>query len=444
MGGLIFFIGYVGALWLAWSAGALAQRRKGHGRVRQHVLGLLHGIWFSTVVGLLLVPPAHWIGYLIAGVLLVMAWTGRHSLASGLPFWTRSRGKFACGLPLGSVKSVSKPLAPKPDKNQVAKARAEHDRQAAEMALKRSAWDAEYKRSKPQPDKVLQQMCRDMTADGSLDAEEISDLWLWVKDHPEAVTRDLPRDLANRLAEAWHDGIISNHEAFELFDLASAVAIGLSIPEYKSRLQTRPAVRTSGIDRARKVGRSSSVSKGNGRRGKLDTIHFTYETADGDVMERHVVVQAVDGIYIDGFCLTRKAVRTFRLDRIIGNITSDNTGEVLFPADWAAEFSDSTLNKVTESHSQSVVLAYREVLFTGFSAAERNRLECLAMSIGMIVRKSVTQKLDFLIAGPRAGHAKLSQAKLRNFAILDCNVFEKMISVYKEQFFAGEEYHEDT
>ncbi len=427
---LIFLIGYVAALWLAWSVGVLIQRRNGHGRVRQHVLGLLHGAWFSTVVGLLLVPPAHWIGYLIAGALLLMVGTGRHNLANGLPFWTRNSSKFAGGSPPGRTTPGTKSLAPKPDKNQVSKARAEHDRQAAEMALKRAAWDAEHKRSKPQPDKALQQMCREMTADGSLDTEEISDLWLWVKDHPATVTRDLPRELANRLAEAWQDGIISNREAFELFDLASAVAIGLSIPEYKNRFLTRSVASATSIERPRKVGRTRSISKGNRRRGELDIIHFTYETADGDVMDRHVIVQAVDGIYIDGFCLTRKAVRTFRLDRIIGNVSSENTGEVLAPADWAAEFSDATPHETPVLHNPSEALAYCEVLFTGFSATERNRLECLAMSIRMTVRKSVTQNLDYLVAGPRAGASKLAQARLQSVNVITVDDFEQRRSEY--------------
>lgn len=432
MGGLIFFIGNVAALWLAWSAGVLAQRHRGHGLVRQHVFGLLHGTWFSTVVGLLLLPPMHWIGYLITGVVLMIAATGRYNLTKGLPFWTRNPGNLTDSSPQESAKSGTSPQTPKPDKHQVAKARAEHDRQAAEMSLKRSAWDAEHKRSKRQPDKTLQQMCRDMTADGSLDAEEISDLWLWVKDHPETVTRDLPRELANRLDEAWQDGMISNHEAFELFDLASAVAIGLSIPEYKSRFLIRAVESAASIDRPRKVGRTASNK--NGHRGNLDTIHFTYETADGDVMERHVVAQAVDGIYIDGFCLTRKAVRTFRLDRIIGKVTSENTGEVLAPADWVAEFSDTTLLKTPESHNPGMALAYGEVLFTGFPAAERNRLECLAMSIGMAVRKSFTQNLDYLVVGSRAGAAKITQAELRSVKVIAQGEFEEMHANYLTAF----------
>lgn len=432
MGGLFFFLGYVVALWLAWSAGALAQRRRGHGRVRQHVFGLLHGTWFSTVVGLLLVPPAHWIGYLIAGVVLLMAATGRYNLTKGLPFWTRNPSNLTDISPQESAKSGTSPQTPKPDKHQVSKARAEHDKAAAEMALKRAVWDAEHKRkSKPAPGNALQQMCHDMTADGSLDVEEIADLWQWVKDHPADVTSGLPRILADRLDAAWLDGIISNGEAFELLDLASAVASGLSVSDYEQLSLVSGGASATIAATASKAGRTARSEKKAARRHKLDTIHFTYETADGDVMERHVVVQAVDGIYIDGFCLMRQAVRTFRLDRIIGNVTSENTGEVLAPAEWTAEFSDGSTPVSPEINSSGTSLAYREVLFTGFPAEERNRLECLAMSIGMVVRKSVTQNLDYLVAGPRAGQAKLQQAKDRAIEIISSSHFECVVSGMK-------------
>lgn len=70
---------------------------------------------------------------------------------------------------------------------------------------------------------------------------------------------------------------------------------------------------------------------------KLDTIRFSYMDREGDITERRVVVHVVDSEYFEGFCLTRKAKRTFRYDGVIGLITSEETGEMLDPEDWALQ-----------------------------------------------------------------------------------------------------------
>lgn len=51
-----------------------------------------------------------------------------------------------------------------------------------------------------------------------------------------------------------------------------------------------------------------------------------------------------------------------------------------------------------------------EICFTGFSKADKLRLEEMASSGGMIVRQSVTGGLTHLCTGPKPGPAKLDKA----------------------------------
>lgn len=66
-------------------------------------------------------------------------------------------------------------------------------------------------------------------------------------------------------------------------------------------------------------------------------IAFTYEDSDGDITCRTVTVHSVTGTYIKGECHDREAERTFRVDRILGDITDCDTGEILSARKWARQ-----------------------------------------------------------------------------------------------------------
>lgn len=55
---------------------------------------------------------------------------------------------------------------------------------------------------------------------------------------------------------------------------------------------------------------------------------------EGEVTIRRVDVHAVTDYYIRGYCRKRRATRTFRLDRVIGDITDLDTGELIKPETW--------------------------------------------------------------------------------------------------------------
>ncbi len=63
----------------------------------------------------------------------------------------------------------------------------------------------------------------------------------------------------------------------------------------------------------------------------LGTVAFTYADAAGDVTYRTVTLHSVTASHLKGECHDRGAERTFRTDRIIGDVVDVETGEVLKP-----------------------------------------------------------------------------------------------------------------
>lgn len=270
----------------------------------------------------------------------------------------------------------------------------------------------------------LRGMCRRITADGSLDVEELADLLLFVQTHSNQVSSGLPARLAAELGAAWDDGEISTDEAFALFDLADAVARGL--PEVPARVP-RPVVSASRSGTA--VTKAVPIKpKRQPKGGVLDVVRFDYEDASGVPSRRRVSVIRADKTYLEGRCHLRGAMRTFRLDRVVGDIISEESGEIANPYHWAGTLTGSDSTRPPAPTFEDDGVSGKEVLITGLPAAERARLETLAWDAGMVVRKSLTQYLDYLVAGSRASPAKLAQAHERGVEILTPEQLEAMIT----------------
>lgn len=67
----------------------------------------------------------------------------------------------------------------------------------------------------------------------------------------------------------------------------------------------------------------------------LGQVEFSYVDADGVKTQRTVTVHSVTRVYFKGECHTRREERTFRLDRIVGDLVDCDTGEILSPKEWA-------------------------------------------------------------------------------------------------------------
>lgn len=69
----------------------------------------------------------------------------------------------------------------------------------------------------------------------------------------------------------------------------------------------------------------------------MGDVEFTYQDAEGEVSRRRVTVHSVTSTYLKGECHDRKAERTFRIDRIMGDVVNCDTGEILPPRTWARQ-----------------------------------------------------------------------------------------------------------
>lgn len=69
---------------------------------------------------------------------------------------------------------------------------------------------------------------------------------------------------------------------------------------------------------------------------RLDVIRFDYIDAKGEFSSRRVKVTMVGKWNFEGIDLHKREERTFRHDRVCSDVTSELTGEVLDPAEWAS------------------------------------------------------------------------------------------------------------
>lgn len=165
-------------------------------------------------------------------------------------------------------------------------------------------------------------------------------------------------------------------------------------------------------------------------RHPIDTIAFVYEDRDGNQTERTVDVYGSDDEYFEGFCHSRFGTRTFKVRRIVGQVTSVDTGEVMKPNVWIRKIYSAPSNSHVidgnerlaqfnphmGSHAEPEIVKARstggakQILFTGFDREHREILEEMAMDMGFKVVKNVTKNLAYLCTGYNAGPSKISSA----------------------------------
>lgn len=261
----------------------------------------------------------------------------------------------------------------------------------------------------------LRQQCLNILADGLVEEDELVDLHAWLIAHPALDAEPAARRLTTQLGDALDKGSLSTAQRQSIEDqLQNLAGISMPPPSHAPR-RARPATLTH--------------LEGH----NLDTVRFDYVDANGERSDRRVVVHQLEGTCFQGLCLSRRATRTFRLDRVQGDITSESSGEVQEPWAWARSLAKSTSSPSTPPPQAAPVpnpapapapVPMGEVLFTGFARAERDALEQLADAHHWRVRKSITKNLTVLVAGPRAGEAKLSQARAAGVQVMDRWAFE--------------------
>ncbi|SUW63532.1 Uncharacterised protein [Buttiauxella agrestis] len=77
--------------------------------------------------------------------------------------------------------------------------------------------------------------------------------------------------------------------------------------------------------------------------GGLKNIAFNYVNANGESSFRDVDVKKCDGNYIEGYCHLSHKFKTFRIDRVEGDVILRDTGEMMNAYDWADELTSHKL-----------------------------------------------------------------------------------------------------
>lgn len=133
---------------------------------------------------------------------------------------------------------------------------------------------------------------------------------------------------------------------------------------------------------------------------------FIYEKSDGNIEGYHVVNISISDHYLQGIALPKKQFRTFRIDRIVAMFNSENE---LLAADVPSLLDSPRLKPSNNFTKQSTGRA--EIAFTGFSKANRERLEMQAEEAGLTIKKDVTKRLTYLCCGANAGPTKTAKAR---------------------------------
>lgn len=151
-----------------------------------------------------------------------------------------------------------------------------------------------------------------------------------------------------------------------------------------------------------------------------DKIQFWYTDFEGNLTKRNVRIKSLDDEYLEAFDLDKQGDRTFRVERIDDEVIDLTTGEILSKMDWLNSHGIFKINK--RGYKPKELVKYDladKVCFTGFSKADRERLENLAEVHGYTIRKSVTVKLKYLVCGSNAGPSKIAQAESLGVILLD-------------------------
>jgi NAD-dependent DNA ligase len=158
-------------------------------------------------------------------------------------------------------------------------------------------------------------------------------------------------------------------------------------------------------------------------------VNFDYINAEGEYSSRRIIVRVLADTYFEGIDTEIHETRTFRYDRVVGLITSEETGEIIDPEAWATAARNPFANKPSQSTGRQLQKSVSiEICFTGFAKADKSNLEEMAESAGMIVRKSVTNGLTHLCAGPNAGPSKLSKAGEVGAEVIDEGEFYSLFA----------------
>lgn len=165
-----------------------------------------------------------------------------------------------------------------------------------------------------------------------------------------------------------------------------------------------------------------------------DSRVFIYVDSRGKISARAVIRVSESEDYIQGICLMDDAFRTFRKDRILENLQDEDQLQSRLEHWQAPDKADEVSSQLRLSGKGTVASRRSnkpndalEVCFTGFKAADKDRLTAIANDARMTVRTSVTTALDFLCCGYNAGPKKIDKARHQGVVTLSEEQFVALV-----------------
>jgi NAD-dependent DNA ligase len=145
---------------------------------------------------------------------------------------------------------------------------------------------------------------------------------------------------------------------------------------------------------------------------------FIYQDARGNITSRCVSNISENAAYLQGYCNTTKALKTFRKDRILEVLNSNENIETKI---------NHYISKSPPPKPPPRSHHLLDICFTGFKSDDKKRLITMAENNGVTVRSSVTKNLNFLCCGYNAGPMKINAARDQGVITLSEDQFIKLL-----------------
>lgn len=165
------------------------------------------------------------------------------------------------------------------------------------------------------------------------------------------------------------------------------------------------------------------------------TFTFSYRAQDGSYSPRTVNVTGISSngghAYLEGFCLDRMDSRTFRTDRIRGDLTDTETGELLPVAGLlssvSARASMGYKPPAPAPKNHCAKEWQTSVFFAGFRGGKLDELEGLADAAGWQVRSTISRTVSYVVCNGSAGKNQLAEAENLGISVIDEDTFRLLL-----------------
>lgn len=162
---------------------------------------------------------------------------------------------------------------------------------------------------------------------------------------------------------------------------------------------------------------------------------FSYRAQDGSYSRRTANVTGISSsgghTYLEGFCHDRMDSRTFRTDRILGDLTDTETGELVPVARLLSGVRTRTSMDYRPTAPAPASRAAKEwqtaVFFAGFRGGKLDELEGLADAAGWQIRSTISHTVDYVVRNGSAGKKQLAEAENLGIPVIDEDTFRTLL-----------------